>query len=83
MLYFECVIRSGIFYGATNVPWVENQEASDLAQIASSYRFSKEKLAELIEVKKNLISNSIFPLDSSKSKLVGVEGLEGLKTQKN
>jgi len=34
-----------------HIPWIENQEANDLAQIASGYRVSKEKLQELIEIK--------------------------------
>lgn len=27
-----------------HVPWIEDQEANDLAQIASGYKVSKEKL---------------------------------------
>jgi propanediol dehydratase large subunit len=34
---------------------IENQEVNDLAQIASRYRVSKEKLEKLIEIKDKLI----------------------------
>lgn len=50
-----------------------------MAQIASGYRVSKQKLPQLIEVKENMILSNPFPLDLSKSKLAGVEGMEGLK----
>lgn len=58
-----------------HVPQFENQEANDLAQIASMYRDSKEKLEELIKVKEKLISTSVLGLVLSKTKLVEVEEL--------
>lgn len=59
-----------------HVSQVENEEANDLAQIASGYRMSKEKLGELIEVMEKLISTNTPPLDLSKSKLLGLKTLE-------
>ncbi|WJX95108.1 hypothetical protein P8452_76467 [Trifolium repens] len=38
-----------------HVPRIENQEANDLAQIASGYKISSGKLEELIEIKDKLI----------------------------
>jgi hypothetical protein len=37
------------------VPRLENQEANDLAQIASGYKMSKEKLTQLIEIKEKMV----------------------------
>lgn len=45
------------------VPGLENQEANDLVQIAPSYRISKEKFVELIEVIEKLILTNILPLN--------------------
>lgn len=58
---------------------LESQEANDLAQFASGYRVSKEKLEELIEVKEKLTSTGILPSKLSTSKLVGVEGYVNCK----
>ena len=55
-----------------NVPWFENEEANDLAQIASGYRASKEKLEDLTEVKDKLILTSAFFPWLLKSKLAKV-----------
>jgi hypothetical protein len=38
-----------------HVSRLENQEANDLAQIASGYKMSKEKLTQLIEIKEKLV----------------------------
>ncbi|CAJ2652868.1 unnamed protein product [Trifolium pratense] len=56
-----------------HVPRIENQEANDLAQIASGYKVSKEKLEQLIEIKEKLISNEPMQLDLSMPKLEGAE----------
>ncbi|XP_045795462.1 uncharacterized protein LOC123889969 [Trifolium pratense] len=56
-----------------HVPRIENQEANDLAQIASGYKVSKEKLEQLIEIKEKLISNEPMQLELSMPKLVGAE----------
>lgn len=37
-----------------HVPRIENQEANDLAQIASGYKVSKKKIEKLIEIKEKL-----------------------------
>lgn len=62
-----------------HVPRFKNQEANELTQIASGYNISKKKLEELIEVKEKLITPSVLPSKSLKSKLVGVEGLKDCK----
>ncbi|CAJ2674166.1 unnamed protein product [Trifolium pratense] len=56
-----------------HVPRIENQEANDLAQIASGYKVSKEKLEQLIEIKEKLISNKPMQLKLSIPKLEGAE----------
>ncbi|CAJ2641991.1 unnamed protein product, partial [Trifolium pratense] len=56
-----------------HVPRIENQEANDLAQIASGYKVSKEKLEQLIEIKEKLISNEPMQLELSMPKLEGAE----------
>lgn len=45
----------------TCAPRLENQEANDLAHIASGYKVSKDKLEELIEVKEKLFFPVFFP----------------------
>ncbi|XP_045802475.1 uncharacterized protein LOC123896075 [Trifolium pratense] len=54
-----------------HVPRIENQEANDLAQIASGYKVSKEKLEQLVEIKEKLISNEPMQLELSMPKLGG------------
>lgn len=44
-----------------HVSLLENQEANVLEQIASSYRVSKPKLEELIEVKEKLVLIIFLP----------------------
>jgi hypothetical protein len=44
-------------YSIQHVPRIKNQEANDLAQIASGYKVSKETFERLIEVKDKLVSN--------------------------
>src|SRR4030067_546527 len=44
-----------------HIPRIENQEANDLAQVASGYKISKEMLKELIEVKEKITSTEIAP----------------------
>jgi hypothetical protein len=56
-----------------HVPRIENQEANDLAQIASGYKISNEKLEELIEIKDKLIIDQPAPLELSMPKLVGAD----------
>ncbi|CAJ2646382.1 unnamed protein product [Trifolium pratense] len=56
-----------------HVPRIENQEANDLAQIASGYKVSKAKLEQLIEIKEKLISNEPMQLELSIPKLEGAE----------
>ncbi|XP_045831048.1 uncharacterized protein LOC123922369 [Trifolium pratense] len=56
-----------------HVPRIENQEANDLAQIASGYKVSKARLEQLIEIKEKLISNEPMQLELSMPKLEGAE----------
>ena len=43
-----------------HVPRVKDQKSTDLAQIASGYRVSMEKLAKLVEVKEKLTLTNHF-----------------------
>ncbi|WJX50210.1 hypothetical protein P8452_36545 [Trifolium repens] len=54
-----------------HVPRIENQEANDLAQIASGYKISSGKLEELIEIKDKLIVDQPASMELSMPKLVG------------
>ncbi|KAK2406377.1 hypothetical protein QL285_042113 [Trifolium repens] len=56
-----------------HVPRIENQEANDLAQIASGYKISNEKLVELIEIKDKIIIDQPATLELSMPKLVGAD----------
>ncbi|WJX61278.1 hypothetical protein P8452_46387 [Trifolium repens] len=56
-----------------HVPRIENQEANDLAQIASGYKISSEKLEELIEIKDKLIVDQPPSMELSMLKLVGAD----------
>ncbi|KAK2414108.1 hypothetical protein QL285_036739 [Trifolium repens] len=60
-----------------HVPRIENQEANDLAQIASGYKISKEKLEELIEIKNKLIVNQPVSTELLMQKLVGADEPHG------
>jgi len=54
VMYFvaaNALLKSFTHVQIQHIPRVENQEANDLAQIASRYKVSKEKLKELIEIK--------------------------------
>src|ERR1051325_10449627 len=48
---------------------IDNQEANDLAQIASGYKTSKEKLQYLIETRGRIMATKLSPLDLENSKL--------------
>lgn len=52
--YFEIV-------DITHVPRNKNQEANDLAQIASGYKITKSRLQEIIEVREKMVSD-VSPL---------------------
>jgi hypothetical protein len=59
--------------GIEHVPRFSNQQANDLAQIASSCKVSKEKLRDLIEIKDKLVSNQSPLTELSMPKLVGAD----------
>ncbi|XP_050908624.1 uncharacterized protein LOC127122310 [Lathyrus oleraceus] len=52
-----------------HVPRIKNQEANDLAQIASGYRISKEKLEELVEVRGKAMAARLSPTDLKSTQL--------------
>ncbi|XP_050920040.1 uncharacterized protein LOC127137641 [Lathyrus oleraceus] len=52
-----------------HVPRIKNQEANDLAQIASGYRISKEKLEELVEVRGKAMAARLSPTDLESTRL--------------
>ncbi|WJX89440.1 hypothetical protein P8452_71439 [Trifolium repens] len=56
-----------------HVPRLENQEANDLAQIASGYKMSKEKLTQLIEIKEKMVLQEPISAQLSIPKLVGAD----------
>jgi hypothetical protein len=55
------------------VPRNENQEANDLAQIASGYKMSKDKFEEFIEIKDKMISNDSSGAQLSMPKHLGAD----------
>ncbi|KAK2407622.1 hypothetical protein QL285_043225 [Trifolium repens] len=56
-----------------HVPRLENQEANDLAQIASGYKMSKEKLTQLIEIKEKMVLQEPISDQLSMPKLMGAD----------
>ncbi|XP_050895612.1 uncharacterized protein LOC127102258 [Lathyrus oleraceus] len=59
-----------------HIPQLENQEANDLAQRASGYKISKERLEDLVEIKEKLVSKENPQETPSMSKLGGAEEYE-------
>ena len=55
------------------MPRIKNQEANDLAQIASGYRISEIKFEELIKIREKLASKKSAPDKLSIPKLGGQE----------
>ncbi|XP_050890317.1 uncharacterized protein LOC127095710 [Lathyrus oleraceus] len=52
-----------------HIPRIENMIANDLAQIASGYKISKEKLHKVIEVRGKVVETRLIPSDLEKTKL--------------
>ncbi|XP_050888416.1 uncharacterized protein LOC127093515 [Lathyrus oleraceus] len=52
-----------------HVPRIKNQEANDLAQIASRYRTSQEKLEELVKVRGKVMAARFSPTDLESTQL--------------
>ncbi|XP_058774553.1 uncharacterized protein LOC131648840 [Vicia villosa] len=52
-----------------HVPGIKNQEANDLAQIASGYKISREKLEELVEVRGKVMTTKLSPSDLERNRL--------------
>lgn len=57
------------------MPGIKNQEANDLAQIASGYNVSKKKLEELIKVRDKAMPTSSSSSNLSNEKFVEAERL--------
>lgn len=75
MVYFvmdNSLLKHFDHVSINHIPRLENQEANDLAQIASSYKISKERLEDLVDMIDKLISvkssSETFPM----SKLGGM-----------
>ncbi|KAK2394865.1 hypothetical protein QL285_056650 [Trifolium repens] len=76
MKYFVIVfslLKQFESYVIQHVPRIENQEANDLAQIASGYKMSKATFEELIEIKYKLISNESLSDELSMPKHLGAD----------
>jgi len=85
ILYFvtaNALLKHFDYANIQHVPRVENQEANDLAQIASSYRVSKVKFEELIEIKEKLVSTDISLDELSTAKLGGQKSRTNLRKVK-
>ena len=65
-MYFVIVRRLLKNFEVVNIrhiPRLENQVANDLAQIASGYKVSKDRLQQAIEVRGRVTSTKLSPLD--------------------
>jgi len=60
-----------------HLPRIENQEANDLAQMASGYKISKDQMQEPIEIKNKRSSNDVLPKKLLKPKLGGIGTSQG------
>lgn len=58
-----------------HVPQIKNQEANELAQVASCYKVAKRKLKNLTKVKDKMVSNSVIRPELPMPKLVGAKKL--------
>ncbi|XP_050895644.1 uncharacterized protein LOC127102307 [Lathyrus oleraceus] len=52
-----------------HIPRIENMIANDLAQIASGYKISREKLHKVIEVRGKVVETRLIPLDLEHTRL--------------
>lgn len=52
-----------------HIPRLQNQEANDLAQIASGYKISKDKLQDVIEIRGRVMLTRLFPSYLKETKL--------------
>ena len=57
------LLRKFEYVDIKHIPRLKNQEANDLAQIASGYKVSKERLEDLIEVRGKVLATKISPID--------------------
>jgi len=60
-----------------HLPRIENQEANDLAQMASGYKLSKDQMQEPIEIKNKRSSIDALPKKLLMPKLGGIETSQG------
>jgi len=67
----NALLRSFTHVEIRHLPRIENQEANDLAQMASGYKIPKDQTQEPIEIKNKRSSNDAFPKKLLKPKLGG------------
>ena len=63
------LLRKFEYVDIKHIPRLKNQEENDLAQIASGYKVSKERLGNLIEVQGKVLATKLSPADSKNSSL--------------
>lgn len=76
-MYFviaNILLRKFDYMNIRHIPRLKNQEADDLAQIASGYKVSKEKLEDLIEVQGRVMTTKLSPSDLEMKKLGYADG---------
>lgn len=83
MLYFfraNSLLKYFDHVSIDHIPRLENQEANNLAQVASGYKTSKESLEDLVEIREKLVSEENPQETSSMSKLGGQMDLRSHQT---
>ena len=76
-MYFviaNILLRKFDYMNIRHIPRLKNQEADDLAQIASGYKVSKEKLEDLIEVRGRVMTTKLSPSGLEMTKLGYADG---------
>lgn len=68
------LLRKFDYMNIRHIPRLKNQETNDLAQIASRYKVSKEKLEHLIDVRGRVMATKLSPSDLEMTKLGYADG---------
>ena len=71
-MYFVLVnrlLKKFEYVDIKHVPRIKNQEANDLAKIASGYKVSKERLEGLIEIRGKALATRLSPIDLETTRL--------------
>ena len=66
IMYFVLVnrfLKKFEYVDIKHVPRIKNQEANDLAKIASGYKLSRERLEDLIEIRGKALAKRLAPID--------------------